>query len=207
MRWRRPRTRGGGPTERSKRTLQMPSAPHTRGWSGADRRVIRPGGSAPHTGGGPHITPNASACTASAPYTRGWSDDGIVTPGLTPVGPAHAGVVRDRPMPGLLQMGRPRTRGDGPDGEMRRSSRESSAPHTRGWSDGFCYGIGLGSVGPAHAGGGAYASELAAGEVPSAPHTRGWSAICLIGWKSAPHTRGWSDHLRRGGASVAVGSA
>ena len=205
---RRPRTRGGHPTEFNGLAVQFSSSPHTRGSSSQSRTqsaatrvvpahagVIRPGGSPgnatsgrPRTRGGhPSSTLSNVAAIQSSPHTRGSSYTGV---NLAP-----------------FPDGRPRTRGGHPRTAKDSSEDSSSSPHTRGSSDGADATGVHGGVVPAHA-----------GVIPCGPHphrsrhgrprTRGGHplarSVANSVRSSSPHTRGSSRTGARAGRGVAV---
>ena len=152
---RRPRTRGGHPTEFNGLAVQFSSSPHTRGSSSQSRTqsaatrvvpahagVIRPGGSPgnatsgrPRTRGGhPSSTLSNVAAIQSSPHTRGSSGQPRPHQHGYDVVPAHAGVIPPT-RPGPTRAGsRPRTRGGHPQRPQHRDQRRPSSPHTRGTS-------------------------------------------------------------------------
>ena len=92
----------------------------------------------------------------------------------------------------------PRTRGDGPVGNIGNFSRYSFAPHTRGWSHALDEYQQHDALCPAHAGM-VPAHHLATPTGGSLPRTRGdgpalaWARqLCPL---FAPHTRGWSRRV------------
>ena len=151
----RPRTRGGHPCQRLPRPCATQSSPHTRGSSATANRLLVDWGVVPaHAGvipprdvprrcprcrprtrgghpGGVHSVPVARV---SSPHTRGSSGWLCLLLLLSPVVPAHAGVIRGpgtRPTPATC---RPRTRGGHPPNRPRRPRGGVSSPHTRGSS-------------------------------------------------------------------------
>src|SRR5690606_23899036 len=133
---RRPRTRGDGPRRRRPTgSGGRPSAPHTRGWSLVRHLrdvLVRVGPahagmvldtcplstwctSRPRAcGDGPEINHGEIGEDGSAPRMRGWSQCMSWGQRVSPVGPAHAGMVRPPTATTTSTASRPRACGDGP---------------------------------------------------------------------------------------------
>ena len=217
--WRLPRTRGDGPSSLSAASYIEQASPHTRGWTPDDFRQIFPecgfpahagmdpsrsisGGRSrrlPRTrGDGPGPDRGRGRHTPASPHTRGWTrasdrrrrpDRGF---------PAHAGMDPLWALLSRVEIGLPRTRGDGPrriHGVLRTAQ---ASPHTRGWTlDNR--GVGHVAVGfPAHAG---MDPERPADPARGArlPRTRGdgpqASTHGAASSAASPHTRGWTPGL------------
>ncbi len=154
-------------------------------------------GSRPRTrGDGPRRRAGGVPDRQSTPHPRGWSDRVRSNAASSDVDPAPAGMVRVRTGGACLEVGRPRTRGDGPAWEEYARSTGMSTPHPRGWSPRRRRGVADVDVDPAPAGmvpgprGRGAASD-------GRPRTRGdgplWPKILCQTAGSTPHPRGWSS--------------
>ncbi len=213
---RRPRTRGDGPSGSPPGRRQATSTPHPRGWSGAGDEALldvpvdpAPAGMVLHVaatswrpwcrprtrGDGPVYRPLQAMVRRSTPHPRGWSLAGVLAVGVPAVDPAPAGMVRRGAPSDHLQVGRPRTRGDGPRPSADRSTAAWSTPHPRGWSDPSGRLRGLLPVDPAPAGMVPRGARRAVGP-GGRPRTRGDGPEVRNGRRtdraSTPHPRGWS---------------
>ena len=146
-------------------------------------------------GDGPRATAAISTRSAVPPHPRGWSRPPPIPAARTPGSPAPAGMVPRAQSKGASGPGFPRTRGDGPNGEVDASSAPAVPPHPRGWSR-------MAGLLPVPPGG----SPAPAGMVPSSrpplcrmrrfPRTRGdgpwYSVQSDVPPMVPPHPRGWS---------------
>ena len=151
-------------------------------------------------GDGPSRLTSKAVWVMCSPRTRGWSWFWRWRKGMRLVLPAHAGMVRTSETGGLVSVGAPRARGDGPSNRQARRDSYRCSPRTRGWS-GSCpiHGV-RETVLPAHA-----------GMVPPPPARRPWprraprargdgpreSRRSEPGRVCSPRTRGWSRPRRR----------
>ena len=218
-----PRTRGDGP--RPGRTpLPRPSgSPHTRGWTrarreplpvlrgfpahaGMDRRRCTRGATAagvPRTrGDGPAAEGDTLAKTLGSPHTRGWTSYSSPRRMASAGFPAHAGM-DPSPTPGPGRRHRvPRTRGDGPLGDVLGLLIPVGSPHTRGWTASAAHQREHGRGFPAHAGMDPPSSCAGTGR-RRVPRTRGdgpSSTRCASRRsRGSPHTRGWTPALAADG--------
>ena len=193
--WAAPLTRGwtqGGPPHRLASEGCPAHAgmdPSGSGFRVRSRRLPRSRGDGP----GPGATPRPTMM--AAPLTRGWTLAPIALV-ADPAGcPAHAGMDRSRRAPRRRRRGLPRSRGDGPSGELRRISVSLAAPLTRGWTrprrGAYSHRDGC----PAHAGMDRLIGKPAA-RVDRLPRSRGDGPPARNAWcaqpSAAPLTRGWT---------------
>ncbi len=155
-----------------------------------------PGRRRPRTRGGhPVLCRCTTSARASSPHTRGSSSTAAETFSDTDVVPAHAGVIRRRPMANTAANGRPRTRGGHPKSVIGVGVAAGSSPHTRGSSQVGVFVRDAVRVVPAHAGV-IPPSCLRISARIGRPRTRGGHPAAGIGsasgTASSPHTRGSS---------------
>ncbi len=150
-----PRTRGDGPQRAEDRAAFEACSPHPRGWSrgphlgeDAGHLLPAPAGMVPMTSGwatrarsaprtrgdGPSALNLAEAFDVCSPHPRGWSLLAMRVQQTERLLPAPAGMVPPPSDWTPLRDPAPRTRGDGPMGPCRVSSRRGCSPHPRGWS-------------------------------------------------------------------------
>ena len=211
-----PRTRGDGPCDPVPCPLPFGVPPHPRGWSqliaGADagsdgspapagmvltqRDLLALVARFPRTrGDGPSLHAVRDMLGVVPPHPRGWSLALRAGIAVFCGSPAPAGMVPRAQSKGASGPGFPRTRGDGPNGEVDASSAPAVPPHPRGWSR-------MAGLLPVPPGG----SPAPAGMVPSSrpplcrmrrfPRTRGdgpwYSVQSDVPPMVPPHPRGWS---------------
>ena len=219
-----PRTRGDGPSARSRRPRRGWASPHTRGWT-AREAAAGPGepGFPAHAGmdprrrarsptrrwlprtrgDGPTIAAAGRGRCWASPHTRGWTLQPAPRHHDGAGFPAHAGM--DPPALPVRHAGRrlPRTRGDGPHHRARTGCTHRASPHTRGWTRPRSRPRNLALGFPAHAGmdpdrgrGGRKGRGLPRTRGDGPPALEVPPDPCL----ASPHTRGWTGHfVRRGG--------
>ena len=150
-----PRTRGDGPRALMTAIDVGSFPPHSRGWTvplypisrsnvvspalaGMDRipAEVRTGRrSFPRTrGDGPGRRVLGPVRPGFPPHSRGWTRGSVDRADGGAVSPALAGMDRGSVSAGFASRGFPRTRGDGPEGEINHEPREGFPPHSRGWT-------------------------------------------------------------------------
>ena len=146
-------------------------------------------------GDGPQTAVTLTKTTTAPPHTRGWSPYRS-SKAEQPVGsPAHAGMVPPHRGGQPMGCGLPRTRGDGPSGQIAAWFGGWAPPHTRGWSPCLAARPTHGGGSPAHAG-----MVPAPGSIDNSsvwlPRTRGdgprSASLTTPSLGAPPHTRGWS---------------
>ncbi len=225
---RAPRTRGDGPPSDLDRDHWLVCSPHPRGWSPdhprqpcpvdvlpapagmvpSAARTPTPPSSAPRTrGDGPRPDRRHRHRHQCSPHPRGWSPGAAPAEPGTAVLPAPAGMVPTGPTLQAWTSRAPRTRGDGPVGDVAEIKEPLCSPHPRGWSRA------LQRLPPHH-----LVLPAPAGMVPrvrpcrarrrSAPRTRGdgpyYGARLEFGTECSPHPRGWSPMVALEGPADAV---
>ena len=211
-----PRTRGDGPLVRTFPARPLAASPHTRGWTREPRPAPRhqagfpahagmdpaglgalpAGPGLPRTrGDGPLCVDEAVPVPAASPHTRGWTrrvDDVTVLRGGFP---AHAGMDRWARCRAAARRWLPRTRGDGPAGELEPRDVDVASPHTRGWTQARIPFVRLVGGFPAHAGMDP-GSWIARRTCSGLPRTRGDGPPLRprspIWYAASPHTPGWT---------------
>ena len=150
-----PRTRGDGPPETSGRHYLEWFPPHTRGWTHSymvDGQLVPVSpahagmdlicssisllfASFPRTRGDGPPSPSVLRMRGGfPPHTRGWTVRGEFLMGACDVSPAHAGMDLLGRWSRASSLRFPRTRGDGPPGQIITSAVKVFPPHTRGWT-------------------------------------------------------------------------
>ena len=216
-----PRTRGDGPARPTWTRGRGRASPHTRGWTlHRDHRPHRARGFPAHAGmdparsaasrrraglprtrgdGPPAVAVRVEAHEAS-PHTRGWTRELLAVFDGSSGFPAHAGMDRHWRLGFAVCRGLPRTRGDGPCGQLSSARATMASPHTRGWTLKSGRQTEMAAGFPAHAGMDRSGSMPAGGSM-WLPRTRGdgpgREVAELRGRVASPHTRGWTRSRAR----------
>ena len=168
-----PRTRGDGPSSRTRARREIAAPPHARGWTRRGGTVLQGrAGSPARAGMDPSGPPSRDRCPR-LPRTRGDGPRPGTCPGGTRPAPPHARgwtptcpvrLTQDRGSParagmdppdrcgGTARAWLPRTRGDGPASAVTGSYASRAPPHARGWTRGRGGSAGITRGSPARAG-------------------------------------------------------
>ena len=211
-----PRTRGDGPSARTRAADRTPASPHTRGWTRRHRErghrhpgfPAHAGMDPPHSiqgyrfdrlprtrGDGPYYLWVCTCEHEASPHTRGWTPFRPAAAHLSSGFPAHAGMdpTLHETAAGAARL--PRTRGDGPVLSGVKTHERKASPHTRGWTRDEEHPDGRAPGFPAHAGMDRTGSgcRFSCGRLPRTRGDGPSKGNCQSGSPPAsPHTRGWT---------------
>ncbi len=222
-----PRTRGDRPASTLVVTWRPEAPPHTRGSTGwVGPNALRVLGSPAHAGidpmppksvvyllrlprtrgDRPGVNALCMGVRPAPPHTRGSTHAGHRLRGPDQGSPAHAGIDRLPCNPRAESMWLPRTRGDRPSRDVRRSWRVWAPPHTRGSTPGIHRLRQRAEGSPAHAGIDPHCPVSPRGD-QRLPRTRGdrpfMGSTHAMAGAAPPHTRGSTQDHAPGDVVVA----